>query len=365
MRTFAAAALARAVAELGDAVVDPAAWMQEMEKISAAVNAEGAALLGLAERPADIPRTPSVDEGFRSYFDRGFHLNGLREVRGMPLLLSGERVVIDEDIATPEEVRSTEYYNWLRSVGVEWFAAVALRADSDPWLLAIQRTPQQGPFEPGDKRALELLSPYLTEAATLSKAVGQVALASTASALGAVRHAAVALGRGGRVLDANAAAQALFDKTIYVQDGRFRVADPRARQQLDAAIEAMQAAPDAPLSPDPIVIARGEERPVVARFLSVPPAARSPFLGARALLTLAPVEPRPGPSAAMLARVFGLTPAEARLTSILAEGASLEQAAEELRIGRETARTQLKAVFAKTGTHRQGELVAVLAAVAL
>ncbi|MGI8568738.1 MAG: helix-turn-helix transcriptional regulator, partial [Methylocella sp.] len=35
-------------------------------------------------------------------------------------------------------------------------------------------------------------------------------------------------------------------------------------------------------------------------------------------------------------------------------------AARELNISRETARNQLKAVFAKTGTHRQSELVALL-----
>ncbi len=42
-------------------------------------------------------------------------------------------------------------------------------------------------------------------------------------------------------------------------------------------------------------------------------------------------------------------------------GTSLEEAANELGIARATARTQLKAVFTKTGVHRQGELVALLA----
>jgi hypothetical protein len=41
-------------------------------------------------------------------------------------------------------------------------------------------------------------------------------------------------------------------------------------------------------------------------------------------------------------------------------GTSLEQAAQELNISTETARSQLKAVFAKTDTHRQSELVALL-----
>ncbi len=44
----------------------------------------------------------------------------------------------------------------------------------------------------------------------------------------------------------------------------------------------------------------------------------------------------------------------------MATGVSPEQAGEELGIARETARNQLKAIFAKTATHRQGELIALL-----
>jgi DNA-binding CsgD family transcriptional regulator len=62
----------------------------------------------------------------------------------------------------------------------------------------------------------------------------------------------------------------------------------------------------------------------------------------------------------LLAAVFGLTPAEARLAAIMAEGRDPERAAEELGIARVTARNQLKAIFAKTDTHRQSELVAML-----
>jgi DNA-binding CsgD family transcriptional regulator len=59
-------------------------------------------------------------------------------------------------------------------------------------------------------------------------------------------------------------------------------------------------------------------------------------------------------------QAFSLTPAEARLASLMASGMSLEDAAEKLTIARQTARTQLKAIFMKTGTHRQSQLVALL-----
>ena len=61
-----------------------------------------------------------------------------------------------------------------------------------------------------------------------------------------------------------------------------------------------------------------------------------------------------------VALCYGLTPAEAKLAVQLANGGSLEEAAEYLGISIHTARTHLKAIFAKTGTRRQSELVAML-----
>jgi len=57
---------------------------------------------------------------------------------------------------------------------------------------------------------------------------------------------------------------------------------------------------------------------------------------------------------------FGLTPSEARLALHLVTGETLRSAAAELHISYETARTQLKSIFSKTGTCRQAELVVVV-----
>ena len=62
-----------------------------------------------------------------------------------------------------------------------------------------------------------------------------------------------------------------------------------------------------------------------------------------------------------LRTVFRLTEAEARLATQLALGESLENLADQFGIAKETARSQLKSIFTKTGVHRQAELVAVLA----
>lgn len=61
-----------------------------------------------------------------------------------------------------------------------------------------------------------------------------------------------------------------------------------------------------------------------------------------------------------LERLFGLSPAEARLATRLADGDGLDEAAQMLGISRNTARSQLQSVFTKTGVNRQGDLVRLL-----
>lgn len=57
---------------------------------------------------------------------------------------------------------------------------------------------------------------------------------------------------------------------------------------------------------------------------------------------------------------FGLTKAEARLAIALADGCSPAQAADRFDVKLTTVRSQLQQIFAKTGTSRQAELVAML-----
>jgi DNA-binding CsgD family transcriptional regulator len=58
-----------------------------------------------------------------------------------------------------------------------------------------------------------------------------------------------------------------------------------------------------------------------------------------------------------LANIFGLSPRQAALTGLLAQGATLADAAAALGIGFETARWHLRTTFDKTGTRRQVDLV--------
>ncbi len=66
------------------------------------------------------------------------------------------------------------------------------------------------------------------------------------------------------------------------------------------------------------------------------------------------------PTEGAFVRLFGFTPAEARLARALCQGSTLDEAAAAFGTAANTVRVQLKALFKKTGTHRQAELLRVL-----
>ena len=59
----------------------------------------------------------------------------------------------------------------------------------------------------------------------------------------------------------------------------------------------------------------------------------------------------------LIARLYGLTPAECRFTAALLSGQSLTEYGERAGLTRNTLKTELRSLFAKTGTARQSELI--------
>lgn len=61
-----------------------------------------------------------------------------------------------------------------------------------------------------------------------------------------------------------------------------------------------------------------------------------------------------------ICQLYGLSPAETRLVGMLAEGLSVNEAAERMRVKVPTLRTYLKQIFAKTQTSRQSDLIRLM-----
>jgi DNA-binding CsgD family transcriptional regulator len=354
-------ALARAKNIMGETVTDPSLWPTVMDLICEAVGATAGVLLQTDIRRADMPRTESFNEMMRLYFD-GWQTRDISAERGVPSVTRAQRVFMDEDIFTREELERSQYINECTlPKGFKWAAGVGFMAGSAMWGLCLHRTFRQPPFDASDASLLQTLPDLLTEVATLSMAVGRVALSSAANALDLVGRPAIALDRFGLVPGVNQTAEAIFDDEFCLRNRRLFASDPRANRDLRALADSLLSTPESEPLPILSVVVRRRGKPVaVARTLPVHAAARNPFLGARVLLVFSEVKACARLSAGYLASIFGLTPTEARLAIALAGGRSLELIAQEHRISLATARNQLKAVFLKTDTHKQSELVALL-----
>ncbi len=196
-------------------------------------------------------------------------------------------------------------------------------------------------------------------AATAGRAADTPAAAT--AALNMMRVPSIMLDAEGFVADSNAAAETIFDEDINIKDGRIYLRDSASRTLLKEAIDNLRASPRAnPLIAEPIVVQRKDKLPVIIRVWPCHSDDSGDAQPPRFVLTLNALGPRPGPPPQVLAKTFGLTPSEARLACIIARGAPPNIAAQELKISKETARNQLKSIFAKTDTHRQSELVALL-----
>jgi DNA-binding CsgD family transcriptional regulator len=184
---------------------------------------------------------------------------------------------------------------------------------------------------------------------------------SAINVLNSMHLPAIALDRRGYVVDVNAAADAVFDNDVNIKAKHLFVRDAEARALLKASLDELtNPVKSKSLIAEPIIVQRRDKLPVILRIWPFKGAAHSPEQQVHALVTLNALGPKPEPSATILAKTFRLTTPEAKLACIISRGAPLPIAARELEIPWETARTQLKSVFAKTYTHRQSELVALL-----
>lgn len=173
------------------------------------------------------------------------------------------------------------------------------------------------------------------------------------SALDRIRCGAIVLDGTGRVLLSNVTASDLLGD--HSQD------DAPIREQLKELIRA-GASRFRLDSEDWIMVPRDGRRPIAIHAL---PGGTSEDPYVQTILILVDLENHPQPSPLALRRMFNLTAAEASLAILVAQGESPADIARTKNVSLATVRTQLGAIFAKTQTRRQADLVALLARIAI
>jgi DNA-binding CsgD family transcriptional regulator/PAS domain-containing protein len=343
-----------------DAAVDPTLWVKAMDIIARETGSFGALLLPVYGQIPNPPASDSLLRGMENYIGGGWYLRDER-LRGIKTMIKFG-VYDDFDCLTAEEMKRNPYYQeFLRPSKLHSFAGVKMAAADDLWCVAIQRSPKQVPFSAEEKQELAALSRQLSSAAALARALGFTNANAAVEAFEVGGVAVALLNRRGEVLRFNRAAEKLLGAEVRLFERRIVSSDRDATAALERALrELLRTATSSALLP-PILLPRRDRRPIVVYPVRLSTLSVNVFGDCQALLVFVDLDQRPRPPEQALHSSFALTAAEARIAIRMASGAGLAAVADELHISKETARSQLKAVFVKAGVSRQAELVALLA----
>jgi DNA-binding CsgD family transcriptional regulator len=356
MKDWNVSAITRAFA---DAAVDPRRWDYAMETITSATNSSGAVLFPVKGTIPNLPMSASARLAMETYFrDRWY----LREERAQAVPAMVKYGVADDfSFTTPEIMKRHPYYQeFLRPFGLQYFAGVKMATMDDLWLIAVQRSFEQGPFSPNEKQSLATLSTHVASAAALACAFGFARADAALTAFEVSGSAVVLLDRSAEVVRVNSEAEHILRSNPRIERRRIVSNDRNATAALDRTLHALLWNRDASALLPPVPLPRPDQRPILACPVRATGITADALAPCQALLVLVDSEKRVRPPEAALQTIFGLTPAEARLASRLAIGEAVETVSKTLGITQQTARSQLKRIFDKTGVHRQPELVSLL-----
>jgi DNA-binding CsgD family transcriptional regulator len=345
------------------AAVDPSTWPEAMDRVAHATDSFGAALFPVRGQLPNVPFSRSLGPSFDTYVQNGWMERDER-YRAVPAILR-QGVATEFDFTNAHEIASHPYYqDFLARFDLRWFAGVKVAVEDDLWVCSIQRTIERGPFSPRELKQLAGLSTRLSSAASLARALGFARAEAALNAFEISGKAVVLFDRCGEVVRMNGAAERLLGPDLHVLQHRLVCADRDATAALDRALHSAVWSADKTSLLPPVVLPRREGRPIIAYPSRPAGIAADALASCQGVVVLVDLDARTNVTEDDLERAFHLTPAEARLARRLVSGESLETVADGLGIKYETARSFLKSTLSKTDTHRQGELIALLARVA-
>lgn len=274
-------------------------------------------------------------------------------------------VLTGQELCPEDVLLGSEFYNdFLRRIDIRHSIRGILAAPPEPLAyLSLGRPHRTRAFGASEKRVLAQLVPHVAQALTIQTAFQGIRLLRQAATetLDHVPLGVFFLDARGRVVETNAAARAILAArdTLVLERGVLAAVEPRSEVRLRRAVlVAAAGASESGAHGGTFDLAGSGERPLTAVVAPLASAPSVPFPGSAKLVVL--VEPPGKRESAPLdafTRVYRLSPAEVSLTAQLVGGMSVRQAAAALGIQENTARGQLKRVFAKTGARRQSDLV--------
>lgn len=346
-------------------LIDPAPWEGFLRALAVHLDSSHATLILTvpgASNPGAI-LTPGADPQMAEDYSASFFTAD--PFIGLP---EGQ-VVHFADFVDDSAERSVEFRRaYLEAAGGDQILGVDLRAASGfEARIRVTRDRSRPHFDGADRDALQQLVPHLRTALRLYERLASIG-AEQGVFQGAIEQMAVAtiiLDHGGRILRTNARADTLLNEADGLSRGgdRLLIGGREEQKALDTLLRTLGAENDPDqVPPRRLRVERPSGGPVLA--IVAQPIAGPAFMrgGTAAAVALFVTEPGSsiGPSPETIRDLFQLTPAEAQLAAMLANGASLIDAADKLGVTHNTVRGHLRSIFAKTGVRRQSQLVHLL-----
>lgn len=339
-------------------------WQAGLAQLCDAIGADSAITVPrvAAEDTINLPFSPDLAEFAERFVIDGWYLDDYRANRGWPRTDRGQTIVLEQDIATEEDhQREPMYHELMVPYDKKWWGGITFKSSSRQYVLSVFRGEKAEMFSEEDRRLFGVVSGHLARVVTTAERVGWVQTTLGLGMLDALDEAAILLDSQGLVIEMTRGAERLMGDSLTVLGRTVTSYNRAAARSVSAAIKKVVA--QGPDESGPLRIERPGRRPLLLDVLPVPNRFDGVFFFARFIVLLTDLDRQPLPSAALLKRAFGLTPAEAGIALELTSGLSLTEAAEKCGMGRETAKTHLNSIFFKTDTNRQSALVGLVRAI--
>lgn len=228
------------------------------------------------------------------------------------------------------------------------------------FLLTIQRTVAQGPYQESELQSLNGLVPHIRQAVLLYRQLESrsKAASSLASAIEVLPDATFVLDSFASVLYSNKTARNLLqrEQCLRIQQDRFNFVqkDLQAAFLQSSSQVIRSSMGKESCSSETLFLKREGRTPLI---FVIRPVESSELLTGGALVTVYDQATRVLPTAEHIATYFKLTPAEGQVCENLIAGMDPQGCADQLGRSVATVRSHLKQIFQKTGCSRQGELI--------
>lgn len=350
-------------------------WQSFLASVTTVFNGTAATLIShrLDAQVGSITADAGFDPEVRHLYDVHWGARDPWALSPRRSAMTAGAVMRGEYLVSSDDLQRTDFYNdFARHWDIESaLVGVLERGPSALSVLSINRGERRATFATRDEQLLGQLVPHVQRAIQMHRRLVAADLVrdGLAGALHALSRPTLLLGEGGRVLFMNPAAEELLAAKdgLTAHDGELRasahddtVTLRRACTAAATTFEKPGAAPGGAF----VVGRPSGKRPLAVLVCPLPGSStlRREVERAVAVVFISDFE-QEGLEASSLRALFDLTPREAELVTLLVGGLTLAAAADRLGLRRETVRSRVKDIFAKTGTHRQSELVRLVMSV--